>query len=186
MNVELMKFAPLAQAILEQYANVAKATLSDEQKEHNKEVDATVSAKLRDYAVATAADGVDAALAGQFVRTWLTVGGMKKGTVGAYGKAVDGFRKLIAEGKDISKASTVDAQNAAKSDEQKAKDALRDQIKPFVRDATVEQLQAILTYAQSLNIAVKARKTRSDAGAVTDVTPAPVEQVEEQPQAVAL
>ena len=170
MNAEMMKYAPLAQAILEQFANVQKATLTDEQKEHNKEVDATVAAKLKAFATATAADGVKPEAAGQFARMYLTVGGMKKGTVNAYGKALDGFRKLIDSGKDISGASTVDAQNAAKSDEQKAKDAVKEELKPFLRDAKLEQLQAILEYAQGLGIAVKARKERSDKGKVTDVT----------------
>lgn len=174
MNAQMMQYAPLAQAILEQFANTNKATLTDEQKTHNKEVDESLASKLRDYAVKTAADGVKPEEAGQFVRMYLTVGGVKKGTVGAYGKAVDGFRKLIDAGQDVTNASTVDAQNAAKSDETKAKDAIREQIKPFVRDATLEQLNAILTYAQGLGVAVKARKERSDKATPT-VTTAPAE-----------
>lgn len=169
INTEMMKFMPLVSAIAEQM-NVEKATLNDEQKEHNKEVTDTLAGKLREYATAVHADGKSGKDAGDFIRMFLALSQAPKGTTLAYGRAVEGFHKLLTTGTDISKASTVDAQKAMRSEEQVERDLIRDQLKLYLRDGTIEQLRAINEYAGSLGIVVKERKQRSDkASAETQV-----------------
>jgi hypothetical protein len=51
-----------------------------------------------------------------------------------------------------------------RTDDQKAKDDVKEALKPMLRDATLEQLQAVLTYAKTLGIVLKARKVRADKG----------------------
>lgn len=161
INTEMMKFLPLVAAIAEQM-NVEKATLSDEAKAHNKEVTDTLAGKLREYAKATHADGIDGKATGDFIRTYLALAAAPKGTTLAYGRAVEGFHKLLTEGTDIDKASTVDAQKAMRSGEQVERDLIRDEMKLYLRDGTIEQLRALKEYAATLEIKVKPRKVRSD------------------------
>lgn len=154
---------PIANAIIASKAE--KAELTEEQKVHNEELKATVADKVRDFAATTAADGVEPEQANAALRTLLTLGGVPKGTALNYGRAVEGFRKIMdvnPEGWRV--ASVKDAQTAMQTEGQKAKADLREQLKPYLRDATVEQLEAMLEHAQGLNVKLKERKVRTDKG----------------------
>lgn len=150
-----------------------KATLSEEQKEHNREVKEAVAGSVRDFARAMLADGISQKDAEDTLRESLKLAGVPKGTASGYGRSAAGFMAIAASGGDMNKANVKEAQDAVASPEQKEKIAHRDALKPFIRDASAAQLAAILEYARSLDIKVKERKTRSDkAGAVKDVDPA--------------
>lgn len=164
---DLFKWSPMAQKVADAI-NAEKIALDETDKAHNTAVDATIAAEVRKYAEATEAEGVEPQVANAILRQNLTLAGIPSGTALNYGRAVEGFRKIKANGGDANKASVKDAQKAMRTDDQKAKDDIRDELRPMLRDATREQLQALLDYAKELNIVVKARKVRKDKGTGED------------------
>ena len=138
------------------------AKLSDEQKEHNEEVKSTVADSVRAFAKAMLNDGITPKDADDTLRESLKLAGVPKGTALNYGRAASGFMVITVNGGDMYKASVKDAQDAMATPEQKEKIAARDALKPYLRDGTAEQLQAILKFAESLEIKLKERKVRSD------------------------
>lgn len=160
-HAALLSLIPLVTDIVDSLT-LEKATLNEEQKEHNKEVTETQADKLRKFALATREVNVPVNDAVNMLRFSLTSASAKKGTVLAYGHAVAGFHKLLEQGQDISRQSTKDAMNAMRSDEQVEKDLIRADLKVLIRDSNIAQLRAIKEYAEGLGIAVKVRKVRSD------------------------
>lgn len=179
LTLEMMhQWAPAAQKVADAI-KVGKVGLSAADKAHNKEATATVAASVRDYALATEAAGVPPAMANAILRQNLILAMVPVGTALNYGRAVEGFRQIKAAGGDVAKASVRDAQQIMRSDETKARDELRTELRPMLRDATLEQLKALRDYARELGIVVKERQQRSDAGngGMTETPAAPLSKV---------
>lgn len=158
------QFAPAMQAIAVAIvaAKTAREALTDDQKAANEALGNTLATTIRSFAAETAAAGVPASVANAMLRQNLALMGLPAGTALNYGRAVEGFRKLADEGQDTSKASVKDAQRVMESDDTKAKNALREELKPYLRDATTAQLQSIVDWAKEQGIKLKERKVRSD------------------------
>lgn len=164
LTLEMMhQWAPAAQKVADAIA-VGKVGLSAADKAHNEAAAATVATSVREYAAATEAAGIAPVMANAILRQNLILAGVPIGTALNYGRAVEGFRQIKANGGNPDKASVRDAQQIMRTDETKARDDLRDKLRPMIRDASVSQLSALLEYAQGLGIVVKDRQKRSDAG----------------------
>lgn len=172
LNEMIVKYGPLVEAITAAIAAKPEG-LSDEAKAGNKEKAGTLADSIKAYAKATHDDGTSVEDATKLLRLVLAGEGHKPGTILNYGHAVGGFRKILEEGGEegLKAAGVKDAQRAMRDDATVAKDTLREAIKPYLRDATAEQLEAVLEACKASGIVVKERKVRSDkAGPVVDVT----------------
>lgn len=164
LTLEMMhQWAPAAQKVADAIA-VGKVGLSEADKAHNQKAAKTVATSVREYAAATEAAGIAPVMANAILRQNLILAGVPIGTALNYGRAVEGFRQIKANGGNPDKASVRDAQQVMRSDETKARDELRTELRPMLRDATLEQLKALRDYARELGIVVKDRQQRSDAG----------------------
>lgn len=99
-----------------------------------REETATLTSRVKDYATATATDGVKVEDARQALTGALTMMGAPSGSVKASGNHFAGFRQLLAEGKDISTLSTKHAQDAIASDEVKALKAAKDALAKYAKE----------------------------------------------------
>lgn len=158
--------------VAEAIAAPTNGLTKDEQAE-NKQRQATVAQAVRGFAEETEAKGVKPEDAGVILREGLRLMGFPEGTALNYGRAVQGFRAIKATTGKWD-GSVRDAQRAMRSDDTKAKDDIREALRPMLRDATLEQLKAVQEYAQNLGIVVKDRAKRSDTVQQT-ATPAAAE-----------
>lgn len=115
------------------------------------------------YATATAAAGVPGPTANATLRDFLIGCNVPKGTALNYGRAVEGFRKIAADGKlpngkPIPKDGPTmgDAQKAMESADTAALNAARAELARYTKNANVKQLESLTEWAASIGIQPKA------------------------------
>lgn len=150
---------PLAAALLDTMQD--KVKLSDEQTAANKAIEAGTLAAVKVYAIDSRNAGISGTDANTFLRNYLGLSGKPKGTAANYGRAAEGFMRLLEQGRDIAAATAPDAQDAMRSDEQVLIDAGRAALKPYITNCNAEQLDALLAYAKELGVAPKVSKTKA-------------------------
>lgn len=117
----------------------------------------TLADKLREYARQTAADGVSAQDARDVLRVTLSTLAtddgkpmIPAGTVKGYGATFAGFRDALDAGEDINAISVKDAQARVASDETKALNAARAELRKAIKSLNADGLMAVVSYAKSL------------------------------------
>lgn len=148
----------------------------------------TIKKHVLAYARDTAAAGVPASVANTALRETLIAWNLPKGTALNYGRAVEGFRKIeeagkLPNGKPIPTEgpTMASAQQAMESGDTKAKNEARTELAGLLKNASLKDIQALVTYAQEIGLKPKATK----AGPVKFTIPELVEEGEEQQQAQA-
>lgn len=125
-----------------------KATDGEQAREAGKAVTNTVTAKLKEFALITAKDGVPVEAARAALNIALTGFMVKEGTRKASGNHFAGFRAMLASDKvdavAFKKATVREAQDFIASDESKAKNAAKREWQQHTKDWTAVQWHTFL------------------------------------------
>lgn len=152
----LTKYAVLLTAIADNCG--AAHGLTAEQTEANNARKASVAASIREYAKATAADGVGEQEGQEALAMLLTAKQVKGGTIKGYGASFRGYRKMIADGAKgkegkalVDVANTGDAQLYVASDEVKAARDAKERIREATKGWKASELAELAEFAEALN-----------------------------------
>ena len=149
----------------------APSMLTDEEKAAKTAENEASAATLRDAVL----DFVDATMdltpeeAGTILRIGLEAVGRPAGTCKNYGRAVAGFRKLAEKNPEGWRNATMrEAQDAMRTAEQVKLDASREALRPYLKAAKLQQLDAILAFARELGITLPEKGKKKDGKPVAD------------------
>lgn len=163
-NALIAKYAGQIEAV--GLALLSSAKVKAGHKDESDKAAGSVLKAVKDYTAQTAADGVEADVAGDTLRLALTIAQFPKGTALNYGRCVQGFRKIMeTDGPgSLDAATQKQAQAIMESPETAVKNEKRKTLAGYVAKATADQLDALIAHAAELGIVPKAPAVKATTG----------------------